>query len=257
MKNNSQAGAIQSLTEIEAKRFLRLALEGVEVTSVQEFEIWVRERVRQFYPHQMLIAGSVRNDFTEVAIDRLLTVDFPIAYVGRVKKNKGSFTCPTLNSWFRNGYRPQLFEPTSGKGGAIPWTPEFNEFELRNVAAHGVISSDRRTATYFSFSQIPGPLTERHKGLLELLAPHLHQAYVRVTSKPNSQTDKAELSEFEIALLNWISKGKSDSDIAAIHGRSPFAVKHSVRRLLSKLNASTRHEAVAKALWANQIGNLG
>lgn len=122
--------------------------------------------------------GSVRNDFTVIGIDRLLVVDFPIAYVDAVRLGRGSFTCPTLSGWFSRGYRAQLFDPAAGQCAVVPWTPEFDIFELKNVAAQGIISPDRRVATYFSFSRVPGLLTARHARLLDLLVPHLHQSYV-------------------------------------------------------------------------------
>ena len=252
LKNNHRATSL--LTEAEATQFVVMASEGTDVNTLQDFESWVRGSIRSFFPHEMLIVGSVRNDFTDIGIDRLLAVDFPIAYVDAVRLGRGSFTCPTLNSWFSRGYRAQLFDPAAGQGAVVPWTPEFDRFELKNVAAHGVISPDRRTATYFSFSRVPGPLNKRHAWLLELIVPHLHRAYVRVTASANAQPGGVELSDVEATLLHWISKGKSDADIATILARSPHAIKHGVRRLISKLNAGTRHEAVAKAAWLDPIG---
>ena len=252
IKNNLRTTSV--LTEAEATQFVVMASEGTDVDTLQDFESWVRGSVRSFSPHDMLIAGSVRNDFTDIAIDRLLVVDFPIAYVDAVRLSRGTFTCPTLNSWFCHGHRAQLFDPAAGQGSVVPWTPEFDRFELKNVAAHGVISPDRRTATYFSFSRVPGLLTARHARLLDLLVPHLHQSYVRVITRANVQTGRGELSDVEATLLHWISKGKSDADIATILARSPHAIKHSVRRLISKLNAGTRHEAVAKAAWLDPVG---
>ena len=77
---------------------------------------------------------------------------------------------------------------------------------------------------------------------------------MRVTASANAQAGRVGLSDVEATLLHWISKGKSDADIATILARSPHAIKHSVRRLISKLNAGTRHEAVAKAAWLDPIG---
>ena len=154
MKINNKNEAVSFLTDAEASKFVIMVLEGIEVETTQDFEAWVRGSVRLFFPHDMLIAGSVRNDFTEIGIDRLLAVDFPLAYVDAVRRSKGSFVCPTLNNWFNRAYRPQLFDPVDEKGSSSLWTAEFNRFELKNVAAHGITASDRRSATYFSFSRV-------------------------------------------------------------------------------------------------------
>lgn len=253
VKINNYGPPSAQLSELEAVRFVTLALEATQVTTTHDFEAWVKGSIRPFFPHDMLIAGSVRDDFTEIAIDRLISVDFPMTYIEAVKLNHGSFTCPTLDSWFSSGHRSRLFDPTVDKGEMVPWAPEFYKFELKNDAAHGVVSPDRRTATYFSFSGIPGPLSDRHRQLLELIVPHLHQAYVRAISSTVVHADCAKLSDFEATLLHWISKGKSDADIAAIHGRTPHAIKHGIRRLLAKLNVATRYEALAKAAWVHHI----
>ena len=257
MNKNKINNANSGLTATEQKRFIALALEGAGVSSDNDFEAWVRGCVRPFFPHEMLIAGKVRNDFTEIAINGLLAVDFPISYVEEVRLSRGTFTCPTLNGWFGRRFRPQLFDPAAGQGAEMPWAQEFDKFELKNVAAHGVIATDHRSATYFSFSRIPGALSDRHIMLLELLVPHLHQTYARVETSVNRQAGRTNLTGIDGTLLNWISKGKSDSDIATILGRSPHAIKHSVRQLISKLNAGTRHEAVAKAAWLDPVGIKG
>lgn len=252
--NNQGSNSVRVLSDSEERQFVALTLQGIEVNSVPGFKFWVRTYVRPFFPHEMLIAGMVRHDFTEIAIDGLLAVDFSIAYVDEVRSSHGAFMCPTLNAWFSRGYHAQFFDPIDERGSTHPWTTEFDKFALRNVAAHGVISADHRRASYFSFSRVPGPLNARHALLLEMLVPHLHQAYARVATTFNARAARADLSNFEITLLHWISKGKSDSDIAAVLNHSPHAVKYGVRRLLAKLNVATRHEAVAQAVWLDATG---
>jgi LuxR family transcriptional regulator, quorum-sensing system regulator CviR len=254
MKINSKSDAGSFLSDAEARKFVTMALEGIDVATTEDFEAWVRGSVRSFFPHEMLIAGRVRNDFTEIGIDRLLVVDFPIAYVDAVRRCRGSFACPTLNSWFNHAYDPQLFDPTGETGSSSAWAADFERFELKNVAAHGVVAPDRRSATYFSFSRVPGSLNDRHAYLLELVVPHLHQAYIRVVANYSAIADLSPLSDDEITLLHWISIGKSDADISVILNRTVHSVKHAVRGLLSKLKVTSRQEALEQAAWLHPTG---
>ena len=48
------------------------------------------------------------------------------------------------------------------------------------------------------------------------------------------------------AKLNWVSEGRTNSEIAEILTISSFTVKNHVQRILKKLDAANRAEAVAK-----------
>jgi DNA-binding CsgD family transcriptional regulator len=56
----------------------------------------------------------------------------------------------------------------------------------------------------------------------------------------------AGLTEREADVLQWIAKGKSNPDIAAILGTSPRTVQKHVERLLQKLGVETLVAAVAR-----------
>lgn len=63
----------------------------------------------------------------------------------------------------------------------------------------------------------------------------------------------ASLSRREIECLTWVALGKTDSEIAAIIGRSPSTARFHVDKAVDKLNAISRTQAVAKAA---QLGLL-
>ena len=149
---------------------------------------------------------------------------------------------------------------------------EFETYNLKNVAAHGLSDLSGKRATYFSFSQIPATLTERHTNLLELLVPHLHHAYVGATCAVDARQERGlaaprsdppvngsatqaiywangfHLTVRERELLYWLGLGKTNEEISRAVHRARDTIKHQISDILAKLNVRTRHEAVALAV---------
>lgn len=57
----------------------------------------------------------------------------------------------------------------------------------------------------------------------------------------------ADLSAYQIEVLNWAAQGKSNADIATITGRSKRAVDYHMSEVLRKLKVSTRAQAIVLA----------
>ena len=255
------------LSTAEAKLYAKLAGEATDVASTEDFKAWAQTSVRKLFPHEMLIAGVAHRNGPRVAVDRLVPAGFPMAFINAVTARDGAFTCPTLEIWFQQG-QPQLYQPNPGDRSSQALRPakEFDAYDLKNVAAHGVPDLSGRYATYFSFSQIPKSLTKRHSDLLELLVPQLHHAYVQATAGPKfgftsdhpidttagssglAWAQGFGLSTRELQVLYWLSMGKTNDQIAHATRRARDTVKHQVSGILAKLNVCTRSEAVVLAI---------
>lgn len=262
------------LSSREAKLYVKLASEATDVASASDFKVWAETSIRKLFPHEMLISGVAQRKGEQVAVDRLLSAGFPMRFVEAVTARRGTFACPTLKAWFRQG-RPQIYQPalscSYSKAGHS--AREFETYDLKNVAAHGVPDLSRAFATYFSFSQIPQALNKRHADLLKLLVPHLHHAYIGATSpaaalpRPRlpdphyaqttsgSQDSQAldwaqnfHLTAREREILYWLGQGKTNEQISQSVHRARDTVKHQVSQILTKLNAHTRNDAVALAV---------
>lgn len=254
------------LSTAEAKLFAKLSGEATDVASTEDFKVWSQTTVRNFFPHEMLIAGVAQRHGLRVTVDRLISVGFPMDFIEAVKIRHGTFACPTLETWFLQG-RPQLYEPgmdqSASQSGAT--TTEFRHYDLKNVAAHGAADLTGHSATYFSFSQIPQTPTARHAKLLELLIPPLRRAFEQATlsSEPLALVNSTHaaaarhpiewaqgfgLSTRELQILYWLNVGKNNDEIGQIMSRSRNTIKHQVSHLFAKLNVRNRSEAVTLAI---------
>lgn len=79
-----------------------------------------------------------------------------------------------------------------------------------------------------------------------LTAMCFHDAMTRIITKSDS-TLEVRLTHREKECLRWIAHHKSNWDISRILGVSEHTIVYYVRRLMQKLNAQNRHEAVERA----------
>ncbi len=105
--------------------------------------------------------------------------------------------------------------------------------------------------------------SEREKTLLELLRPHVAQAWKRATRDEERRAPQSEpgpnglrglerfgLTRREAEVLFWMSEGKTNPEIGVILGMRPATVKTHVERILAKMNCETRTAAARTALEA-------
>jgi DNA-binding CsgD family transcriptional regulator len=61
------------------------------------------------------------------------------------------------------------------------------------------------------------------------------------------------VTDRECQILEWVREGKSNQQIAVVLGISPLTVKNHLQKILRKLGAGNRAQAVAIALAQNLI----
>ena len=81
----------------------------------------------------------------------------------------------------------QLFEPDRDTVLFTLELQQFHHHELSNIAAHAQSCAITGLTSYFSFSQMPEPLSARHASVLALLVPHMHAALNRIVGAEQEQ----------------------------------------------------------------------
>ena len=231
--------------------YAQFVTNAIRVTNPNEFVALVKHDLQPIFPNGMFLAGIGYATHEGIEVEHAVGISYPPEYINKLKRQR-IWAGPILGHWLKTN-RPQLFDPHSS---AFPvpaaWVNAFRRHDLRNIAAHGVKDLKSHGASYFTFSQIPGPLTENHAELLDMLVPMLHQALVRatqhnlpVTSSPKS--NRSSLTEREVEVMGWLAVGKTAGEIASILGSSQHTVKNQVRAILQKLDVENRVQAIAKA----------
>lgn len=253
VEQHEQIGTV--LSDRVREDFFKIIEPSLHIRTQDEFFNWTQTELQGIFPHGKLVCGIGRLGKNGVHIRHVMGCNFPDEYVKALQRPDGLTSSPIIAKWMKE-QQPILFEPECEeivKTAPPGWLENFHRFGLRNLAAHGLCDVDSHTASYFSFSCIPGPLSQRHAYLLKLLVPHLHVALTRVVSDPRfkkkiASTTQINLSPREKEVLQWMSSGKSNWEIAQVVGLSESTIKNHVHHILCKLHTATRAQAVAKAL---------
>ena len=172
-----------------------------------------------------------------------------------------------LYLYWKNGYAgiDPVFRTVSQSPGTKIWKRIYQqatsneELEFIETArgfglADGVSTSSLDPAcglaTFYSFAGREDVDTERYAQLVEYLGNHLHLALMRTARKNAPATDKCvkELSPREVTILNWIKNGKTNWEVGQILGVTERTVRFHLASIFSKLDVTSRSQAVATAM---------
>lgn len=143
--------------------------------------------------------------------------------------------------------------------GPQPWAERFrnlarveerrfvNEASLAGMRAgmcFGAHSDRQRLGCLLSLEGEEASRDPEMVAMLDCLAPHLYQAAVRVALLPPLSMPPVALSQRESDIFLWMSRGKTNWEIAAILDISERTVKFHVANVIHKLGANNRTHAI-------------
>jgi len=225
---------------------LTLLQAAVEVHTIAQFKHWVRNQVRNVLPHGALACGHGRVHAAGVAMDYVITVDYPIEHLAAIRNTAGGIDTPIMRRWMRERI-PLLFDAAHPWPEVAPeWLAKFNQHALVNAAAHAEFDETRCVGTYYSFHRLP-QLGEAQRTALAELTPVLHETLLRVIANLEAEptADGPSLTARETEIMQWVGLGKSNQDIASLLGLSENTVKHHVSNILQKSKLENRVQLVA------------
>lgn len=118
------------------------------------------------------------------------------------------------------------------------------DFGLNHGISSGV-NGERCRGSIFSFSARQDRFEGRHKKVLDIITPHIHQALVKASER--TARINAPLSKREKEVLVWMKEGKTNWEISLILLISERTVKFHVQNIERKLNAVNKAHAIAIA----------
>lgn len=214
-------------------------------SSVEDFRIFVRQKIRPLINHGMLVAGVGRVTVDMLSVRHIVGVDCPDGFLEQIEREVPLSKRPVTSHWLANR-KPILLDPVRDAAMlSEAGKREIDRFKLGNLAIHGHLDISGRMASYFSFAKVPPPLTPRYSRMLEVLAPHIHTALIKVV--PSSDERALSLSHKEMEVLRWMINGKTNREIATILNKSELTVRNQLHKLFEKLGAANRAEAVTRA----------
>ena len=130
------------------------------------------------------------------------------------------------------------------------WYAHFQRSDFKKICASGCHDVNGHYLTYLYLTD-PGAISDQEaKSTLAIVLPIIHSILGQVRrSKRLRQKNVAQglLTVREIEVLEWVRKGKTNSEIARILGVTFPTIKNHIQKIMIKLRVNNRAEAVGKA----------
>jgi len=257
------------LSPKELQRYHRVVTRSVEVRSHLDVLAWLQGDMQRYLPHDILIAawgnfqkGTIHHDILS-----------PLAGVRSHTTNAETVTPLLLNlfeRWVHFGKKP--FALNAGDNGFLMQDTGLRSevgaalYKMRCAMVHGIVDErGSHDCLYVAFSP-QDKFRSAERSTMAMVLPYIdtalrqvahlpHQSNAFLDTQPGTQvastpsvTEELNLTQREVQILQWVSKGKTNVEIALILHISAFTVKNHMQRLFQKLNVTNRAQAVSKLM---------
>lgn len=252
------------LAAADVSGLLATIADSLQVRRRHQFFNWTQGRLQELIPHGVLVCGVPRASGPRMFFDYFYNVPIAAATLARLCHPRLGIASEMIEVWLAEGGNPTAFSVSGTTAGPGRIAVELEALGLGSALAHGIPSPQAGCGAYcfFSFvalSRVPQP---RDADLVQALVPHLFGSYCRALLKdrpPASMADAsysdAIITEREVEIMRWVREGKSNQEIGMILSISPLTVKNHVQKILRKLQANNRAQAVSKAIALKLLGS--
>lgn len=280
MEEQSQVDA-EAILQCQAEAFWHCAQAALAVRRRHQFFVWAQASLQRLLPHQVMVCWSwspARRQMQPVLFNSL-----PLPEALQQGLQEPATLSALHQVWQQRGEQPQtwsLAHPAMGLEGLMPIAdalgpamPALQQSQLQatglaSLAVHGVVrpQSPGALEAFFVLAS-RAPLAP---ALLDLLMPSLHACWRRVQAQelraaqePSGARERsgalwpAVVTAREREVLEGIRQGRSNQEIGLLLGISALTVKNHVQKILRKLSASNRAQAVAQAMSLQLLSEGG
>lgn len=242
----------------------------MQVKRRHQFYHWTQGDMQRLVPHKLAACGAYDHSLRDLSFNVFNSVPIAPALLMGLSDAGTPLMAFLRAAWDRAGQQ-------------VCWV-DVHDLASTDVVVKGLCDSGYRwllvdghtrpgrsheLETFFVFGQ-PGCLPdEQSSRILNMLLPYLHLTFVGVHVMERELagqgqaargvplaggTDKprvAAITDREREILRWVREGKSNQAISEELGISALTVKNHVQKILRKLGAANRAQAVAKAMSMN------
>jgi transcriptional regulator EpsA len=253
----------------QSEVLLRVIEAAPQVCRRHQFFVWSQGDFQRWLPHKISVCGSYDRDQREMVFDIFNSVPVPDEILLGLKSARSELMQSAMTTWHRSRHtacRMPLTKVATGQGleGAMA------KLGYDELLMHGIHRPGRpeEIESFFLFAQPHDAFNDGAQQALDMLLPCLHVAYQRVCSTERQMVvgrtllspatgqpypRAAPITEREREILLWVRDGLSNQQISEKLGISALTVKNHVQKILRKLGAANRAQAVAKAMTMNAL----
>lgn len=244
---------------------------AVDVRRKYQFFVWTQGSVQSLLPHKLSICGVYDRACKEVRLEAFNSIVVSPAVLAVLTDGQSQLMQHVINAWINNRGQALVVRLSTLVTRAVaPAVEALQAAGFAELLVHGVSRPQRATdiETMFVFASPNAMVSKAEVDGIELMLPHLHSTYLRVQAiereiteagarpnAPGAGYSSASISEREEQVLGWVREGMSNQEIGVKLGISPLTVKNHVQKILRKLGATNRAQAVARAISMNLLVN--
>jgi transcriptional regulator EpsA len=249
---------------------LRIIEAAPQVCRRYQFFVWSQGDLQRWLPHKIVVCGAYDRDHRDVVFDIFNSVPLPDALAMALKDPRSSLISAAIQAWRKGRQQPfrlTLAQLDSHDGLCATLLAEgYDELLIHGLSRPG---RPEELESFFVFAQPGHHYTDDTIQALGMLLSCVHLTYQRVcvTERQMSSPRLASTTQItsiyqrqaaitlrEREILVWVRDGLSNQQISEKLGISALTVKNHVQKILRKLGAANRAQAVAKAMTMNALG---
>ncbi|WP_177200962.1 LuxR C-terminal-related transcriptional regulator [Roseateles sp. YR242] len=217
-----------------------------------QFFVWSQSRLQPLLPHQVMVCLGAAHPAARLTAQMFNLKAVPGPLQGQLESPEHGLWLHLMRRWAPG--RRALLVATDESALFYPLL----EAGLRSVLVHGVGGEGERPDSLFLLAG--DRWTAEQVQQFELLTPMLHATWRRARTVARGPAAAARagaplVTPREQQIVEGLRAGLSNEGIAVQLGISMFTVKNHVRKILRKLGASNRAQAVAIAMSRRDVAD--
>ncbi len=266
--------AVGHLAPGEAEALVRMLEGSLQVRRRYQFFVWTQSHLHALIPHTALACGSYQRQRKLIGFEAFYSVVLSAGAINVLTQHSGELLRAAAAAWTqgRGSALALGFAELSSDGARREAALLQQETGCKGVLVHGVARPQRPSEIESLYLLLcpGGGDSARALMHLDLVLPTLQMAWQRVlaserelrappvtpatTRRTPAQTPRA-ITPREVQILNWVRLGRNNQQIGEQLGISPLTVKNHIQKILRKLGAANRAQAVALAMTGNLLGS--
>ena len=259
---------------LSASRHAELVLRAIESAAAvhrrHQFFVWMQSYLQVLLPHQIAVCAAYQRQGKAMEFETFHTVPLAPELLALLGDADSALMRELVSHWVTQPSGcvvldvARLRERVPASHLAL-----LAQGGLVELLAHGVARPQRpnELESLFVLAATGQQWTPTQRNDMDLLLPYLHATYVRVqvnertlgqpkpapTSLPAPNSQGSPVTARECQVLRSMREGKTNAEIAEVLAISPLTVKNHVQRILRKLDAANRAQAVGLAIQRNLL----
>jgi transcriptional regulator EpsA len=265
--------AFDTLSTQHAHALVRVIESAAEVRRRYQFFVWSQGYLQSLVPHQLVVCGAYQRSRKDVVFEAFNSIPVPSPLLATVTDGGSALMQQLIAAWIDKRGRSLVVDVHALNGIAGGGERErLLEAGFDELLVHGVSRPQRPSEleSLFILSSMHRRCNEQQQMYFELLLPHVHSTWLRVQATERemagpqatlvparSEQARSPITDREAQIMFWVREGKSNQEIGDQLGISVLTVKNHVQKILRKLGAANRAQAVAKAMNLNLLKPAG